>query len=89
MAITVAQARRAKESLEDVFIPNGDAGTLLALSLARAEGHVRVEGTATRESSDAWYPLGDLDTAETLKDKEGWKAPPGHWQEGGYYTNER
>lgn len=70
MAITYEQALNARTARVDVFIPNGDAGELLDLvPLLGAHipaARVCVAPTGVRDCSDSWYPLTDLDTAETL-----------------------
>jgi hypothetical protein len=71
MALTKAQAKDLRESLADVFTPEGDAGVIdLLHTFATPTGRLygkgqcaRVVGANVRE----WYPIADLDSAETLR----------------------
>lgn len=65
MAITLKQAKDARESCADVFTPAGDAGVIADL---RKFGSRSNEWAAlvTGRLVQGWYPLSNLNTAETL-----------------------
>lgn len=68
MAITTAQAREAMESCADVFTPAGDAGVIERVrTSATADGFVTKAKVSGRLVHGEWFPLSDLDTAETLR----------------------
>lgn len=70
MTITLKQAQDARESLCDVFTPNGDAGCITGVSSSLHVARVKVDATTTRDASHHWYPLRELETAETLRQRE-------------------
>lgn len=67
MALTKAQARELRESLADVFTPEGDAGVIERVrTFITLEGPVAKAQVFGRLVHGQWYPLADLDSAETL-----------------------
>ena len=69
--LTLDQAKDLRESMLDVFTPDGDAGTLMRVRPAKLgadvwEALVIVDPTAVRSGYRKWYLLTSLDSAETL-----------------------
>lgn len=65
MALNLKQAKEAQESCADVFTPEGDAGVIAELRKfggRSGEWNALVTGRLVGE----WFPLSDLDTADTL-----------------------
>lgn len=68
MAITTAQAKELRETLADVFTPAGDAGVIERVrTFTTADGIVTKAKVSGRLVHGEWFPLSDLDTADTLR----------------------
>lgn len=69
--ITKAEAHELTQTLNDVFTPDGDAGVIGRLYTFNRPGHpLAGKGQCARvvgANVDAWFPLADLESEETLK----------------------